>query len=66
MDLGQKLTIASVWYDIEGVSGKYIVAAKYGFAIMDGSNGKLEYIANAWDDSKEGEGKRQRYTSPST
>lgn len=52
--------IFRVAYHIEGDDDNLIAAAKYGFAIMERATGKLKYIARAYDDSKDGEGKSER------
>jgi sugar lactone lactonase YvrE len=41
----------SVTADIEGVKGKIIVGAKYGYALMDRETGKLNYLKRIWDES---------------
>lgn len=58
-----RLSPSSVTADIEGVSDKMIVAAKYGFALLDKQTGALSYIQKGWADSE----KAARYLcSPST
>lgn len=42
--------------DIDGVDDEIIVGAKHGFALMQRSTGRLEYIKNVWDE-RDGPGK---------
>ena len=48
----------SVTADIHGDDENIIVAAKYGYAIMNKKNGKLKYVKKTWID--EGEVKSER------
>ena len=48
----------SVTADIHGDDENIIVAAKYGYAIMNKKNGKLKYVKKTWVD--EGEVKSER------
>lgn len=45
---------------MEGNEDEIIVGAKYGYAIMQRSTGKLEYIKKVWDE-RDGSGKANRY-----
>ena len=45
--------------EIDGVDDQIIVGAKCGYALMQRSTGKLEYIKKVWDE-RDGAGKEQR------
>lgn len=54
-----KLIRRSTTAEIEGTEDEFIVGAKYGYAFLTRSNGKLEYIKHVWNEH-EGPGKAKR------
>ena len=46
--------------DIDGLDDEIIAGAKYGYALMQRSNGRLNYIKEVWDE-RDGPGKDKRY-----
>ena len=40
-----------------------LVAAKYGWALVNKATGSFSYIQKSWDDSRDGAGKEERYST---